>query len=600
MSCVALSTSPSALRTLPTVLVALAAVACSSGASPGAPDADAGDAGAMDAELPDDAAPIEDLAPPVDLGPPDPFADELPWEPCALFTGSSTPGALCLTWPLPLRHDDPDGPSIDVFIKRIPGGGRGQLWLLQGGPGGVSAYMESNGRNWGRAVGYDAYIVEHRGVGRSTRLGCAEEEARESEEGYRITPEEFGPCVDAAFSQFGESAFEALTSVTEAARDLGALMELFREPEDPRFLYGVSYGTYWGSRFLQIFPELVDGAILDSICGPGGCGFPLRFDVGFDEIGREVLAACAEDEACAALFETDDPYAEALEALQSFDTRCPIAAGGRTTAMDIRGGLGFLLTNRNTRRAVPAALRMAARCAVEDQRGLRFFGDLLFPENPTVWPDDVARLRSDLLFHGVVRSELQDDPVLTPEGYAERLETLVFRGGGRRDVELYRATLNALPRIAPDPVNFGRVPETTRPVLMLNGALDPQTPPSVGRSLFEVLTGPHKYYVEMPRATHVVANTNCGRNLVLGFLRDPLAEPNTGCLDDLDAIDFSDNADLARAYFGLETLYPEEEPAETARSAIVDLEAVEALRDLAREWVRGGPAFRAGLTVAAP
>ncbi|MEO0322926.1 MAG: alpha/beta fold hydrolase [Myxococcota bacterium] len=577
------------------MLMASTALACSGGGAPVSVGADGGDAAAADAGLPADDGAGLDLAPPEDLGPPDPFADELPWEPCSLFTGSSSPGALCLTWPLPLRHDDPEGPTIDVFVKRIPGGGRGQLWLLQGGPGGVSAYMEGNGRTWGRAVGYDAYIVEHRGVGRSTRLGCAEQEAQESDEGYRITPEEFGPCVDAAFAQFGEDEFEALSSVTEAARDLGALMELFREPNDPLFLYGVSYGTYWGSRFLQLFPELVDGAILDSICGPGGCGFPLRFDVGFDEIGREVLAACADDEACAALFETEDPYAEGFEALRSFDTRCPIAAGGRTTAMDIRGGLGFLLTARNTRRAVPAVLRMAARCDVEDQRALRFFGDLLFPESPTVWPDEVARLRSDLLFHGVVRSELQDDPVLTPEAYAESLEELVFRGGGRRDVELYRATLEALPRIAPDPATFGRVPETSRPVLMLNGALDPQTPPSVGRSLYEVFTGPNKYYVEMPRATHVVANTNCGRNLVLAFLRDPTAEPNLGCLDDLDALDFSDNTDLARAYFGLETLYPEGDAPEAARSAVVDVEAIEALRERAREWARSGPAFRAGL-----
>ena len=575
------------------VLALALALGCGGSGSTAAPGEDAGDASPPDGSATDDGG-LADAPAPVDLTPPDPFAGELPWQPCSLFTGSEAPGALCLTWPLPLRHDDPMGPTIDVFIKRIPGGGRGQLWLLQGGPGGVSAYMESNGRAWGRAVGYDAYIVEHRGVGRSTRLGCSAEEARESEEGYRITPEEFGPCVDAAVAEFGSEGFEALSSVTEAARDLGALMELVREPEDPLFLYGVSYGTYWGSRFLQLFPDLVDGAILDSICGPAGCGFPLRFDVGFDEIGREVLAACAADEECAALFETGDPYAEGFEALRSFDTRCPIAAGGRTTAMDLRGGLGFLLTARNTRRAVPAVLRMAARCDVEDQRALRFFGDLLFPETGTVWPDEVARLRSDLLFHGVVRSELQDDPVLTPEAYAERLEGLVFRGGGRRDVALYAATLAALPRIPPDPANFGRVPETTRPVLMLNGALDPQTPPSVGRSLYEALTGPNQHYVEVPRATHVVANTNCGRNLVLAFLRDPTSEPNRGCLEDLDALDFSDNADLARAYFGMDTLYPEGETPETARSAVVDGEAVEALRARARAWARGGPAFRAG------
>ncbi|MEM1414363.1 MAG: alpha/beta hydrolase [Myxococcota bacterium] len=550
-------------------------------------DADAGeDLGPLDAgmDTPDAGLP--------DLGAPDPFADELPWEPCSLFTGSDAPGALCLTVPLPLRHDDPEGPTIDVFVKRIPGGGRGQLWLLQGGPGGVSAYLEGNGRNWGRAVGLDAYIVEHRGVGRSTRLGCPEQEARESDEGYRITPEEFPACVDAALDELGEEGLAALSSVSEAARDLGALMELFREPEDPLYLYGVSYGTYWGSRFLQLFPDLVDGTILDSICGPQGCGFPAGFDVGFDEIGREVLAACRADEACAARFATDDPYAEGLEALDSFDTRCPIAAGERTTANDLRGGLGFLITDRNTRRAVPAVLLMAARCAVEDQIALRFFGDLLFPESPTVWPDPVARLRSDLLFHAVARSELRDVPLLPPLDYAAVVEGLVFRGGGRRDVALYEVTLETLGDLEPDAAFFGRAPTTERPILMLNGALDPQTPPSAARSLVEALTGPNHRYIEMPRATHVVANTGCGRNLVIAFLRDPFAELNTDCLEQLDPIDFSDNADLARAYFGIDTLYPEAaESAARAASVVVDAENVEALRARARAWAERGPGF---------
>src|SRR5262245_56876633 len=44
----------------------------------------------------------------------------LPWEPCPLYSGTSSGQAECVNMEAPLRYDEPDGSSIELAIKRIP------------------------------------------------------------------------------------------------------------------------------------------------------------------------------------------------------------------------------------------------------------------------------------------------------------------------------------------------------------------------------------------------------------------------------------------------------------------------------------------------
>lgn len=108
-----------------------------------------------------------DTAPPFQL-------DSVEWEVCDLYSEGGGPEAGCAVVETPLDRDDPDGPTIEVFVKRYrPEGGTGAnaLWLLQGGPGASGYVFEGLSEVFAtRFPDVDYYFPDHRGTGRSTRL----------------------------------------------------------------------------------------------------------------------------------------------------------------------------------------------------------------------------------------------------------------------------------------------------------------------------------------------------------------------------------------------------------------------------------------------
>src|SRR5690606_7389632 len=97
------------------------------------------------------------------------------WQSCPLFSDGGGPEASCATLEMPIHWDDPQSQTIPVFAKRLSATAprRGQLWLLQGGPGGAGHALEPLAeRLANRHPNLDIYIPDHRGTGRSARLGC--------------------------------------------------------------------------------------------------------------------------------------------------------------------------------------------------------------------------------------------------------------------------------------------------------------------------------------------------------------------------------------------------------------------------------------------
>src|SRR6185436_17201503 len=103
--------------------------------------------------------------------------------------------------------------------------------------------------------------------------------------------------------------------------DLASLIERSQPSPVPAFLYGASYGTIWGHRFLQLYPDRAAGVILDSI------NWPDRtledYDLLFEDVAARVFDACADELGA-------DPWASVgamYEALAG--GHCPeLAAGG--------------------------------------------------------------------------------------------------------------------------------------------------------------------------------------------------------------------------------------------------------------------------------
>ncbi|MEQ1568670.1 MAG: hypothetical protein ABMA64_23730 [Myxococcota bacterium] len=121
------------------------------------------------------------------------------WERCPLQVDGKGPPTQCATVDVPLWPDEPDGPTIELFAQRhlARGGGDRVLWLLPGGPGQTGAVYESFVEDLDHALPHtDLYLFEHRGVGRSTRLGCPDQEDPASDGGIDVTGDEWPACLD--------------------------------------------------------------------------------------------------------------------------------------------------------------------------------------------------------------------------------------------------------------------------------------------------------------------------------------------------------------------------------------------------------------------
>ena len=200
-------------------------------------------------------------------------------------------GTQCFTVQVPLRHADPSGEKLSLFVRRIPATAehvkRGEVWLLSGGPGESGASLYPMIQAYQRAFpGFDLVIPDHRGTGRSSRI-CPVQESPDSPDGTGLAATEWGPCIGEMYAKLQRtSAF----STTEAAQDLGVLMSGAHRNGEV-LLYGVSYGTQLALRAFQVNKLRVNGLILDGLVPPEATE---KWDLSrrtalVDQVGRESM-----------------------------------------------------------------------------------------------------------------------------------------------------------------------------------------------------------------------------------------------------------------------------------------------------------------------
>lgn len=90
---------------------------------------------------------------------------ELEFGACPSDLPGVSDGRECATTEVPLSWDEPDGGSIELLVARYPSAtpNHGQLWLLDGGPGGTGAiYMFEEILPLYASLGLDVYVPQHR------------------------------------------------------------------------------------------------------------------------------------------------------------------------------------------------------------------------------------------------------------------------------------------------------------------------------------------------------------------------------------------------------------------------------------------------------
>ncbi|WP_439637119.1 alpha/beta fold hydrolase [Oceanicaulis sp.] len=398
---------------------------------------------------------------------PAPTGEEMAFERCedaGAFAELSD--SLCAMIAAPFHPETPNAGSLDLFVRKFPAQGDrvGEIWMLAGGPGetGQSYYTEID--NFRAAFpGYDVFIPDHRGTGRSSRL-CAGE-TPDSPAGTALAGQEFGPC----FGEIWENSDRTTAfSMTNAAHDLDCLIDEVGG-EGRRYVYGVSYGTGLAMRFTQLRTVSVDGVVLDSLVpalDDDTHDLSRRSHI-YDAVGREVIARCAADSVCDARFEggVDTAFNQLI---------AEIDAGERPDLQDyVPGGnlkhaLGMMLDTPESRALIADALVLA----IETPDALPAF----FETEVTPAFDRFAAVQAypdtafSITLAGLIgESETNRRPDMTAEDVAQEETGLGFTSS-LTTVQ----TFTQMPLYERD-AYFNAPYENLPPILVLHGDLDPKT-----------------------------------------------------------------------------------------------------------------------------
>jgi pimeloyl-ACP methyl ester carboxylesterase len=244
-----------------------------------------------------------------------PAVPALEWAPCPHDSpGGMIGGFECATATVPLDYEDPTDEQITLALVRRPAGiGEDRaptLFLNPGGPGGPGTFQLPGWIQFFPAELQEQFNIvswDPRGVGGSTAVQCFDSE---DELAAFLGPWQFFPLgrrqqhafID-TWAAFGRKCLErngALlehVSTAETARDLDLLRQAVGD--DKLSYLGLSYGTFLGATYANLFPDKVGRMVLDGNVSPSNWTadnarrprLSLSLRIGSDTGGAEALSA---------------------------------------------------------------------------------------------------------------------------------------------------------------------------------------------------------------------------------------------------------------------------------------------------------------------
>jgi pimeloyl-ACP methyl ester carboxylesterase len=486
---------------------------------------------------------------------------DIDWQPCDLFTGEQPdplpediPETECAEIEVPVFWNNPDGNKITLFLKRAKAreARRGSIWILTGGPGQSGIPAEWSAFNTSlKLPSYDIYLPDHRGTGRSALLECPDQTGADDDEDSESAPLEvtavlngeidqsYYDCADHLIDEWGDDLPGFNT--TEAARDIGNLITATRRDEDEIFLLGVSYGTYWLHRYLQLFPDQADGVVLDSLLPIGLLDVNAQ-NVSYNAVGEDLMQYCAEDPYCSGKLR-DNPLGRISQVIDKLENgHCAELfgaefAGQAQTLFPLL--LGLMLDSFWNREHIPAFIYRVDRCDDGDIEAINNMIEQTISAEPESEDGDLSM--SEALNIHITLSEIIA-PLLTHEQNLDFASNANFLISPPYD---YGPLYDYWPRYPVD--EYSNVWATTDvPMLMMNGDLDPKTPIEESKIFIEHFNGPYQYFEEIPLAGHNAMFQSptsetvryCGFEMVLSFITNPTGYDREPCLDYIASLDF--------------------------------------------------------------
>ncbi|CCK30171.1 secreted protein [Streptomyces davaonensis JCM 4913] len=202
-------------------------------------------------------------------------AEALKWTECE--GEGLDPRQRCATVSVPMDYSEPHGRKIDLVISRIPSENpaarRGALLMIPGGPGGDSlSHPSDEGQKMPQEVrdAYDLIGFTPRGNAPSTAVSCDLETSDLAFSKLRPWPAADGSVTENmitaqrmsdACAENGGELIRHISTKNEA-RDIDRIRAALGERK--LSAWGVSYGTYVASAYVDMFPHRTDRIVMDS------------------------------------------------------------------------------------------------------------------------------------------------------------------------------------------------------------------------------------------------------------------------------------------------------------------------------------------------
>jgi pimeloyl-ACP methyl ester carboxylesterase len=387
----------------------------------------------------------------------------------------ATTSAFCAPFSVPENRADANSRMLELRLALIKSDAvtadSDIVVFLAGGPG------ESAVDTWPQvaaALGplrrhHHILLLDQRGTGESHPLTCGPGE--ESPNQDRFDLDELRKQVGACLAQVEKRADPRFYTTTDAARDLEDVRQALGSPQFD--LVGVSYGTRMAQQYAMRYPQSVRSIVLDSVA-PNQMVIGEEFAENLHHALQAQFQQCQNTPACAKAF--GDPYASLIELRdrlraepQEFSYRDPATFEVERIHLN-EYSLASLV------RLFAYTPETAALLPLSIDQGLKGDYTPLAGQNKLL-EGDLSDLQENGMQMSVICSE--DADLLTPR--PQDADLLL----GTTMIQALSAQCEVWPH-GTRPADFHAPLKTDTPVLILEGELDPVTPPRYGK---EVLKG---------------------------------------------------------------------------------------------------------------
>jgi pimeloyl-ACP methyl ester carboxylesterase len=498
----------------------------------------------------------------------------LQWdEPCPAGSDAALAGFQCASASVPLDYRRPTGTKISLALVRHlatgPGTRLGTLFINPGGPGGTGTVQIPDWFHFmplTLSQRFDVVSWDPRGIGQSTAVQCFPN--REAELAFLGQLQFFPVGFDQQlayiqkWAEFGQRCAQRngglLEHVTtaETARDLDLLRQAVGEA---KLTYvGLSYGTFLGATYANLFPDKVRALVLDGNVAPSAwtnngnqhpsLSISLRIgtDVGAAKVLDALLSLCGQTSTTDCAFSAGSAAAThaKFDALLARLRRGPITLGTGPTAVsltyselldELSDALDIVQPYQNQQIPYPSAQIGGWSGAARALQELWEARDQPVVPAPTPSPSSSSSVPASYAGPEQALSVIcADSPSPRPRQYLRLAQLEPWRAGPIGQVSLWGdEPCSTWPAHSPASYRGPWNRPTAAPILVIGNTSDPSTPLANAVAMTQQLARARLLTVNGYGHTNSLNPSTCANNAEVAYLtQGSLPAPGTVCQQD--------------------------------------------------------------------